>query len=401
MKLSKLILLFIVCTNIFGATLEEAKNALASKNYVSALNIYTELANNGDKVAQYNLGVMYYRGLGVEKDYSKAFEYTKQSAEQYYPDAQYNLAIYYLKGEGTTINPRRAYDNLISSSNVKESKLFLNKLYNIQKQANLKNHFCDARCILTYQAIGIKVSNSSIEEWKKKGIDDKSILRFLEYDIRDPNEMAKWIEKTGGIWEAQEYLKKGYTNPNNAIMTKYAKIGGYIAVFILIIIGIILGSRENRKIVVFKNYDDLGLTFLIPTSYALVLLVCPTGLSALNVNHENVGPITDIIGMIVSSLIFLKVLIVTFKANNSIPKTLLALLVKIPLSFLWVFALIELIKPSGETQPQKRDSRQTALLIFTLLTPIISALVVDKNGFFSPKAMLKGKRIGSRNRDLL
>ena len=39
----------------------------------------------------------------------------------------------------------------------------------------------------------------------------------------------------------------------------------------MIILGVILGFGDNRKIVVFSDYDDLGLTFLIPVSYFLII----------------------------------------------------------------------------------------------------------------------------------
>jgi hypothetical protein len=41
------------------------------------------------------------------------------------------------------------------------------------------------------------------------------------------------------------------------------------AYFVLVIYGIFKGAGDNRSIIIFKDYDDLGLTFLIPASYAL------------------------------------------------------------------------------------------------------------------------------------
>jgi hypothetical protein len=35
--------------------------------------------------------------------------------------------------------------------------------------------------------------------------------------------------------------------------------------FSIVITGIFLGAGKNRTIIVFRDYDDLGLTFLIPT----------------------------------------------------------------------------------------------------------------------------------------
>lgn len=42
------------------------------------------------------------------------------------------------------------------------------------------------------------------------------------------------------------------------------------AYFVLVIYGIFKGAGDNRSIIIFKDYDDLGLTFLIPASYALI-----------------------------------------------------------------------------------------------------------------------------------
>lgn len=42
------------------------------------------LAENGDKVAQYNLGLCYYSGGGVAQDYTQAIYWFSKAAEQRY-----------------------------------------------------------------------------------------------------------------------------------------------------------------------------------------------------------------------------------------------------------------------------------------------------------------------------
>lgn len=49
----------------------------------------------------------------------------------------------------------------------------------------------------------------------------------------------------------------------------------FYGLLIIIIVGVFLGAGRNRRIVVFSDYDDLGLTFLIPASTVLVLLIAP------------------------------------------------------------------------------------------------------------------------------
>lgn len=65
--------------------------------------IYTD-ALRGDRDAQYQVGVMFERGMGVEKDDTKAAEWYEKAAVQGHVDAQYNIAIMYASGRGVTRN---------------------------------------------------------------------------------------------------------------------------------------------------------------------------------------------------------------------------------------------------------------------------------------------------------
>ncbi|MFD0966080.1 tetratricopeptide repeat protein [Seminibacterium arietis] len=46
------------------------------------IQLYQEVAEQGDAKAQRMLGLMYYNGKGVEQDYQQAFEWSQKSAEQ-------------------------------------------------------------------------------------------------------------------------------------------------------------------------------------------------------------------------------------------------------------------------------------------------------------------------------
>ncbi len=56
------------------------------------------LAEQGNAAAQYNLGSLYYRDQGVEKDYAEAAKWYRKAAEQGNADAQYRLGDMYLFG---------------------------------------------------------------------------------------------------------------------------------------------------------------------------------------------------------------------------------------------------------------------------------------------------------------
>ena len=61
---------------------------------------HQKAAENGNKVAQYNLGHCYKIRKGIEKNEAKAFEWYKKSAEQEYSAAQYQLGFLYKNGIG-------------------------------------------------------------------------------------------------------------------------------------------------------------------------------------------------------------------------------------------------------------------------------------------------------------
>ena len=65
-------------------------------------------AEKGEAAAQYNLGVLYDRGLGVEQDYEKAREWYRKAADQRYGRAEHNLGIMYESGKGVAKNTAKA-----------------------------------------------------------------------------------------------------------------------------------------------------------------------------------------------------------------------------------------------------------------------------------------------------
>lgn len=65
-------------------------------------------AKSGDPAMQSNLGVMYFEGIGVEKNLSKAADWYRQAAEQGYAVGQSNLATQFLHGLGVDKSPADA-----------------------------------------------------------------------------------------------------------------------------------------------------------------------------------------------------------------------------------------------------------------------------------------------------
>ena len=82
------------------AEYEKAIDAYHKGDYQTSVKLILPLAKNGFAKAQYNLGVMYEKGKGVEKNLKKARKWFQFAAEQGLAKAQYNLGLMYGKGKG-------------------------------------------------------------------------------------------------------------------------------------------------------------------------------------------------------------------------------------------------------------------------------------------------------------
>lgn len=92
---------FMLALGMHGSALAgfaEGAVAYNSGNYPLALKETTPLASAGNADAQHLLGLMYYMGRGVERDYAKAFAWHQKAALQGKADAQYVIGAMYYTG---------------------------------------------------------------------------------------------------------------------------------------------------------------------------------------------------------------------------------------------------------------------------------------------------------------
>lgn len=84
---------------------------LQSASYACASQDMTEmrrLAEQGDAVAQADLGSAYYMGHGVPQNYKQALTWSLKAAEQGQAEAEYNLGIIYANGNGVVKDAQKA-----------------------------------------------------------------------------------------------------------------------------------------------------------------------------------------------------------------------------------------------------------------------------------------------------
>ncbi len=82
------------------AGFDEGVAAYERGDYETALREFRVLAEQGDASAQYNLALMYAKGLGVPQDYAEAARWYRRAAEQGYFVAQNSLGVMYDNGYG-------------------------------------------------------------------------------------------------------------------------------------------------------------------------------------------------------------------------------------------------------------------------------------------------------------
>lgn len=105
-----LILSFCCLTSLLGADdFGTGLSAYQKGDYATAIKEWRPMAEQGDAAAQFNLGLLYYDGLGVPQDYAQAADWFLRSAEQDYGKAQLNLGALYGIGKGVKRDYVQAY----------------------------------------------------------------------------------------------------------------------------------------------------------------------------------------------------------------------------------------------------------------------------------------------------
>ncbi len=82
------------------AGFDEGVAALQRGDFAAAFREFKPLADSGNARAQFNLGVMYTRGLGASRDDAEAVKWFRRAARQDHAGAQHNLGVMYTKGKG-------------------------------------------------------------------------------------------------------------------------------------------------------------------------------------------------------------------------------------------------------------------------------------------------------------
>jgi len=88
----------------FAGPNDEGQAALQRGDFAAAMQILRPLADQGDALAQLDLGLMYGNGQGVTKDWAEAAKCWRKAADQGNARAERDLGIYY-----SSYGPTRDY----------------------------------------------------------------------------------------------------------------------------------------------------------------------------------------------------------------------------------------------------------------------------------------------------
>jgi TPR repeat protein len=97
-------------TSVLGSPLDDALKALEAGNSPRAVETLVKLAQDGNSLAQFRLGSLYYHGEGIPEDETKAIYWWKKSAASGNVEAMYQIGHAYLFGSGvakTVVDPDR------------------------------------------------------------------------------------------------------------------------------------------------------------------------------------------------------------------------------------------------------------------------------------------------------
>ena len=113
------ILIIIFCLNIqfaYSNELEKGMFALEMEDYDRALYYLSFEAAQGNPIAQYNLGLMYKNGVGVEIDKNEANGWFILASDNGHMLAKYALGLAYYNGNGVRKNFQKAINLFLDAS---------------------------------------------------------------------------------------------------------------------------------------------------------------------------------------------------------------------------------------------------------------------------------------------
>ncbi|WP_282605554.1 tetratricopeptide repeat protein [Pelagibius sp. Alg239-R121] len=112
------------------ADFESGWQAYKAGDLSAAVEVWTEAGEAGDARAQYNLGVLHDRGLGVERNLQSALKWWRRAALQEHRSAQHNIALTLIeRGAAADLSEAVGWLEKAASAGFVRSQYSLGKMY--------------------------------------------------------------------------------------------------------------------------------------------------------------------------------------------------------------------------------------------------------------------------------
>lgn len=124
-----------------AASVEEARAAISRKDYPLAMRLWRELADQGDPLALFAVGMLYQDGQGVAKDEAEAVRWFLRAAQKGNEGAQEVLYEAYMQGRGVPVDYAEAekWMRPLAEKGYGMSQFFLAGLY-LRKQNLIESY---------------------------------------------------------------------------------------------------------------------------------------------------------------------------------------------------------------------------------------------------------------------
>ncbi len=141
-------------------------------------------------------------------------------------------------------------------------------------------------------------------------------------------------------------------------------------VLITTIVTYLKGKDGNRSIVVYEDWNDVGLSFFV--------IMFPIFVTIIMLNSESFSQYALQVGLVLTIILLGKLAIHTYKSNNgNILFFLMAFITKIFLGMTLFIQIMNVIFPSEDENGN--SNFWSAVLILLIVVPMVNNLVVNKN----------------------
>lgn len=168
-----------------GRPADAAYGAYQRGYYLTALELATPLALDGNAAAQTLVAEIYSRGLGVPRDVAKAVEWYEKAAAQKVPEAIFQLAMILLDGGEQFGDPDRAYELMREAADA----------------GNRMAQFNYAQMVIEREPSRMARAVEYYERAAKQGLADAQYAMAQVYEFGvggrkpDPAEARRWLEE--------------------------------------------------------------------------------------------------------------------------------------------------------------------------------------------------------------